>query len=183
MNDPVAAGIIVGAMVLILLGAAWHKFSEPNAFLAALAGYRIAPDASLSMLSRIIPGIEIALAGALLLPVTRMWALRGAAILMAAYAIAIAVNLLRGRSYIDCGCGGTAHPLSWGLVLRNIVLAAAALAVSGPTIDRGFDWLDGVALVMGVLAFYVTYLMADELMRQASRMTRTRPHQETELAP
>jgi len=30
----------------------------------------------------------------------------------------------------------------------------------------------GVLLVIGVLAFYVAYLMADELLRQASRMAR-----------
>jgi len=82
------------------------------------------------------------------------------------------LNLLRGRSYIDCGCGGAAHPLSWGLVARNGVLAVAALGVSGATVERPLVWLDAVTLVIGVLAFYVAYLMADELLRQSSRMAR-----------
>ena len=49
---------------------------------------------------------------------------------------------------------------------------AAATAVSGPTADRALGWLDAFTLIAGVLAFYVAYLMADELLRQASRMAR-----------
>lgn len=185
LADPAAAGIIVGAVALILLGAAWHKLSEPNAFLSALAAYRLLPAAVLDPAARVVPWAEIAIAVGLLVPVTRVGALFAAAALFALYGLAIAVNLVRGRSYIDCGCGGAAHPLSWGLVVRNGVLAAAALAVTVPTVDRPFDWLDAVTLVAGVLAFYVAYLMADELLRQASRMARSERgagHQEGSLS-
>lgn len=172
LADPAAAGIVVGVVALVLLGAAWHKLSEPNAFLSALAAYRIVPAGALDPIARAVPWTEIAIAAGLLVPLTRVGALFAAAALFLAYGTAIAVNLFRGRSYIDCGCGGAAHPLSWGLVVRNAVLAAAALAVTAPTSDRAFDWLDAVTLVAGVLAFYVAYLMADELLRQASRMAR-----------
>lgn len=172
LADPAAAGIVVGVVALVLFGAAWHKLSEPNAFLSALAAYRIVPPAVLDPIAKAVPWMEIAIAAGLLVPVTRVGALFAAGMLFLAYGGAIAINLLRGRSYIDCGCGGAAHPLSWGLVVRNAVLAAAALAVTTPTSDRAFDWLDAVTLVAGVLAFYVAYLMADELLRQASRMAR-----------
>lgn len=172
LGDPAAAGIVVGALALILGGAAWHKLSEPAAFLSALAGYRLVPEALLGAVARIVPVVEAALALGLLIPLTRTVALAGAALLIASYAGAMAVNLLRGRSYIDCGCGGAAHPLSWGLVARNALLVVVALAFAGPTAERPLDWVDGVTLVAGVLAFYATYLMADELLRQASRMAR-----------
>lgn len=172
LADPAAQGAVIGALALVLLGAAWHKLSEPNAFLSALAAYRILPGSVLDIAARGVPLLEIALGAGMLIPFTRSPALIGVATLMLAYAGAIALNLLRGRSYIDCGCGGAAHPLSWGLVARNGVLAVAALAVSGATVDRPLLWLDAVTLVMGVLAFYVTYLMADELLRQANRMAR-----------
>lgn len=170
--DPAAKGAVIGALVLILLGAAWHKLSEPNMFLSALAGYRLVPPSLLEAAARSIPMLEIALAAGMLVPMTRGLALIGVAILMIGYALAIGINLARGRSYIDCGCGGAAHPLSWGLLVRNGVLAAAALAASGATMDRPLDWLDAVTIVLGVLAFFITYLMADELLRQASRMAR-----------
>jgi Methylamine utilisation protein MauE len=172
LADPAAKGAVIGALALVLFGAAWHKLAEPNAFLSALAAYRLVPERLLDLVARAVPFVEIALGLGMLVPVTRSAALLGVAALMLAYAGAIAVNLLRGRSYIDCGCGGAAHPLSWGLVARNGVLAAAAVAVSGATIDRPLAWLDAVTLVIGVLAFYVAYLMADELLRQASRMAR-----------
>mgnify|MGYP002787502193 FL=1 len=172
LADPAAAGIVVGVVALVLLGAAWHKLSEPNAFLSALAAYRIVPAGLLDPIAKAVPWMEIAIAAALLVPMSRVGALFAAAVLFLIYGAAIAINLLRGRSYIDCGCVGAAHPLSWGLVVRNAVLAAAALAVTTPTSDRAFDWLDAVTLVAGVLAFYMAYLMADELLRQASRMAR-----------
>ena len=172
LADPAAKGAVIGALALVLFGAAWHKLSEPNAFLSALAAYRLLPDRFLDVAVRAVPLLEIALGAGMLVPTTRGVALIGVAVLMLAYAGAIAVNLFRGRSYIDCGCGGAAHPLSWGLVSRNGVLAAAAFAVSGATVDRPLAWLDAVTLVIGVLAFYVAYLMADELLRQASRMAR-----------
>ena len=102
--------------------------------------------------------------------VSRQAALVGLAALVSAYAVAIAINLLRGRHDIDCGCGGASHPLSWGLVARNMVLAAAAILASRPTVERSMEWTDALTLVMGVLAFYALYLMADELLRQASRL-------------
>jgi hypothetical protein len=171
--DPATTGAVVGALALILFGAAWHKLAEPNAFLSALAAYRLVPGPLLEPMARALPFLEFALGAGVLLPATRVAALAGTAALLVAYAAAIAVNLVRGRSYIDCGCGGAAHPLSWGLVLRNLLLAAAAVAVSGPTADRTLDWLDGFVLVAGGLAFFVAYLMADEVLRQASRMART----------
>lgn len=185
LADPAAAGIVVGVVALVLLGAAWHKLSEPHAFLSALAAYRVVPLPLLDPLAKAIPWAEVVIAGGLLVPFSRLGALYAAAALFALYGTAIALNLLRGRSYIDCGCGGAAHPLSWGLVVRNAVLAVAALAVTSPTAERAFDWLDAVTLVAGVLAFYGAYLMADELLRQASRMARAEraaSHQEGTLS-
>lgn len=58
-----------------------------------------------------------------------------AAVLMLAllvlYSAAIAINLVRGRRDIECGCGGAAThvPLSGWLLARNAALMAAALAV------------------------------------------------------
>ncbi|WP_289141256.1 MauE/DoxX family redox-associated membrane protein [uncultured Brevibacillus sp.] len=45
-------------------------------------------------------------------------------LLLILYSVAIAINLLRGRRDISCGCGGVAgnHPISWLLVLRNLLL-------------------------------------------------------------
>jgi hypothetical protein len=159
--DPVAVGAVVGALALVLFAAAWHKLGEPDVFEGALQAYQLLPAGAVTV-------------SALLVPATRAPALWAFAALVLVYAGAMAVNLWRGRRQIDCGCGGEVHPLSWGLVLRNAVLAGAALLVAGPTVAREFEWLDGVSLVVGVLAFYAMYLLFDELLRQFSRIAQLR---------
>lgn len=173
-GDPIAVGTIIGALALVLLAAAWHKLSEPDVFAGSLAAYRLLPQALVGPLARAFPLLEAVLAVGILVPATRAFALFGVAALVLLYAAAMAINLLRGRHDIDCGCGGAAHPLSWGLVVRNFVLAAAALVASRPTLERSMNWIDALTLVLGVLAFYALYLMSDELLRQAGRMAQTK---------
>jgi hypothetical protein len=168
--DPIAVGTIVGALALVMFAAAWHKLSEPDVFAGSLAAYRLLPQALAAPVARLLPVVEGALGAGILVPATRPAALLLLAALVVVYGAAMAINLLRGRHDIDCGCGGATHPLSWGLVARNIVLAAAAVIASRPTLERSMDWIDALTLVLGVLAFYALYLMADELLRQASRL-------------
>ena len=57
-----------------------------------------------------------------------------------------------------------------GLVLRNALLAGIALAMSGPSVARPYEWLDAVTLIVGSLALYGSYLTFDELLRQFGRI-------------
>jgi hypothetical protein len=170
--DPVTVGTLVGALALVMFAAAWHKFSEADEFAGALADYRLLPQPAVALVARVLPVVEVLIGTGVLIPATRVWALIALTALVSLYALAIGINLGRGRHDIDCGCGGESHPLSWGLVLRNLVLGAAALIASQPTIERNMNWIDALTLVLGVLAFYAFYLMADELLRQASRLAR-----------
>lgn len=172
--DPVLLGAVVGALALVLFAAAWHKLSEPDVFAGALQAYQLLPGAAVAPAARVLPWLEVGVGVALLVPVTRQAALLAFAALILLYAGAMAVNLWRGRRQIDCGCGGDVHPLSWALVARNALLAAAALVVAGPVLDRAFEWLDGVTLVVGVLALYAMYMLFDELLRQSSRIAELR---------
>ena len=130
------------------------------------------PQQTISVVARMLPVLEVLIGASILLPATRTPALIVLAALLLVYAGAIGLNLVNGRHDIDCGCGGENHPLSWGLVLRNLVLAAAALIASRPAVERSLDWIDALTLVLGVLAFYALYVMADQLLRQASRLAR-----------
>lgn len=169
-TDPVAASAIAGFAALVMFAAAWHKFSERDEFIGALDAYQMIPSALLYPVARVLPMIEISIGILSLIPATRSIGLTAFAILIALYGLAIAINLVRGRSEIDCGCGGDVHLLSWGLVARNLVLVALALAMASPSIARPFEWLDAVTLIVGVLALYGSYLMFDELLRQFGRI-------------
>ena len=93
----------------------------------------------------------------------------GTGVLMAAYGAAIAANLVRGRSWIDCGCG-SGDQLTWGLVARNAVLAGlaiATLAVRGP---ESPDWGD-VAVAVPVLGVAtLLYLASGTLLGNSAAM-------------
>ena len=170
LADPVAASAVAGCVALILFSAAWHKFSEFDIFAGALDAYQLLPSVAVMPIARLLPCVEVAIALFVLVPASRHFGLIAFAGLIAIYAVAITVNLMRGRRQIDCGCGGDVHLLCWGLVLRNALLTGVALAMSGPSVDRLYEWLDAVTLIVGVLALYGSYLTFDELLRQFGRI-------------
>lgn len=119
----------MGAHVAGLVGAgALAKLGRPGRFRRTLHDYRLLPEAAVAPAGRAVPVVEIALAGMLLLlPFAAMPRL-GAAAMLLSFAMAMAVNLLRGRAHIDCGCGSREQPIGWLLVARNVALAAGVAA-------------------------------------------------------
>ena len=89
-----------------------------------------------------------------------------------AYAGAIAVNLVRGRDRIDCGCGGVAgrERISWWLVGRNFVCAAGAFAASSPTSPRELEWMDAFSVAAGIAVLAALYVTTDQLIANDTRM-------------
>lgn len=172
LRDPVVASAGAGVLALILVAAAWHKLADRDGFSAALAAYRLLPAPLVRPVAHALVGIEAILALGALVPVSRGHALAGIAVLFVLYGAAIALNLVRGRREIDCGCGGPGQPLAWSLVVRNVLLAAAALAWAVPAPAREFGTYDRVAAVLVALGLLGLYLMSDELLRQAARIGR-----------
>lgn len=76
--------------------------------------------------------IELAIGIGLLLAPTLVLSAAAALVVIGAYGVAMAVELLRGRTH-DCGCGGVLgnRDLSWALIARNgiLVLLAAGIII------------------------------------------------------
>lgn len=155
----VAAGLLVG---VFLRGAA-HKFLDSTWFAHTLAEYRILPDRLAVQAAGLLLAAEAAVALGLVLPWTRAVAAAGAAALLAIYGVAIAINLLRGRTRIDCGCGGAGQGLSWYLVLRNAVLIGFAfITAQSPTaVDVGL--LGWAAALAAIASFWLLLIGAEKL--------------------
>ena len=87
----------------------------------------------------------------------------------------VAVNLLRGRQVLDCGCGGLSgrQPISWWLVARNAVLTAALLVLLPQA--GGFAAIDLASAVAGTLAATLLYGAADQLLANRLRMRKAEP--------
>lgn len=172
MLDPTLPHIAAALLAIVFLGGAWQKLRDLDGLSAAIEQYRLMPSALAASAARALVAAELA-AGLLLLPVpTRGVGAALSALLLAAVTLAVAINLLRGRSAIDCGCGGPegGQHLSWGLVLRNALLGLAAGTAVAAETPREPVWLDGLTVVAGTLALYGLYAAANQLMANRPRL-------------
>jgi len=170
--DPTLPHIAAGLLAIVFLGGAWQKLRDLAGLAGAIEQYRLLPAALVASAARMLVVTELA-AGLLLLPVpTRAAGAALAALLLGTVTLAVLLNLLRGRADIDCGCGGPEgrQHLSWGLVLRNALLGAAALAAAGAETRREPVWLDGLTVIAGTLALYGLYAAANQLMANRPRL-------------
>ncbi len=178
MIDPVILRIISLSFALLFLLAAAHKFSNQLHFLANLEAYKILPLSVSGWLAKLIPVLELALGLA--------WLAQGvlfiqigfvpliSLMLLAAYTMAIGINLKRGRAYIDCGCsfsssgssdnGAADQQLSSGLVLRNLVLIFAILLAELPAADRALLLVDYFGLAVSVVVITLIYGAYNQLL-------------------
>ena len=106
--------------------------------LADLAGSRQAmrdfgvPEKLADLFGLLLPLVELAIAIALLIPITAWWGAIGALGLLLIFVAGIGYNLAQGRTP-DCHCFGQLHsaPAGWSTLIRNLVLAAVAGFVVG----------------------------------------------------
>lgn len=75
------------------------------------------------------------------------------------YALAMAANIRRGHTLLDCGCswGAARQAISMGLVYRNVALAIAALAMLFPVAPRALLAMDVLSLLAAILVAALGY--------------------------
>jgi uncharacterized membrane protein YphA (DoxX/SURF4 family) len=115
----------------LFLFAGLAKLNRRAEFETAVRNYSLLPGRLVRPVARTLPAAEIA-AGALLAVGLATAVVAGAlAMLLVVFAVAVAVNLLRGRS-IDCGCYGVVaeRRIGWVTVARDIALFAVAVVVA-----------------------------------------------------
>ena len=160
--DPVIDYTVRLALGLLFLVALAHKLRAVRAFQQTLAAYRIVPAGLVTGTAVAVVAIEALVLVLLGAGDRNRIGLAAAGGLLLAYAAAIAVNLLRGRDRIDCGCVGSAgrEGLSWWLVGRNVGLATIAFAGLAPVADRpltAVDWLTAIAATVTLAGLYVAF--------------------------
>ncbi len=167
MLDPLIPLVLATALALLFGMAAQHKLGllKNKRFAAQLQAYALLPDALVTAVARVLPWLELAIAFALLLPILRNAGALAGSMLLLVYAVAMGINLLRGRRDIDCGCGDAPQKLSWWLVARNIVLAALVLLPLVPQTLRTLQFTDLVFVVLLTLLLAIGALALDQLLR------------------
>jgi uncharacterized membrane protein YphA (DoxX/SURF4 family) len=172
MNDIASLFTLVLRLALAILfaTAALAKLRQRRDFYAAALAYQLLPPRQAMGIAVILPWTEVAIALGLIAGFSA--AAYAAAGLLLAYALAMAVNLGRGRRNLDCGCGGAPQALSIWLVLRNIVLAGAALTplyLADSQRPPGPAELLVAATAAGVLA--VLYIAGHRLLSNSDKST------------
>ena len=167
--DPALRAALRCALALLWLAAARHKLRDPARFRDALAGYQLVPAAAVRAVAALVAALELALGARAARAGSRRCARARDGALLALYAVAIAANLVRGRRAIDCGCGARPQPLGEGLVVRNAVLIAIALAAALPASGRALVWLDAATIAGGAAALAALYAAADAALANGVR--------------
>lgn len=164
--DPTLAH--TGALLLaVIFGSAGPaKLLARDEFAGVIANYRLLPGLLVAPFAVALPTLEIAAALGLLVPATRAPAALLAAGLLFLFAAAMAINLVRGRRDIDCGCaiGRLRERIGWPLVARNLLLAAAALFLAwGQPVARTLEWLDFVTIAAALACLVLLHAAAGRL--------------------
>lgn len=156
------AAIATGFLVLIFARALFHKATAYAEFRATLAEYRLLPERVGDVAAIALVIAEAVILIGLLVPVASQTAHWGAAALLGLYAVAMAINLLRGRDRIDCGCGGSGQSLSWGLIGRNAVLLVAAVLAAPVSIS--LDGGEAAVAVAAIASLWVLLILFEQLL-------------------
>ncbi len=167
MLDPVLQHTLLGAFALLFAFAALEKWQAKALFAAQLGAYQLLPAALVTPASFLVMALEVITATLLLTTGNHYGCLLGISLLLA-YGGAITINLVRGRSHIDCGClGSEGEGISYHLVVRNLVLAGLLAIPLLPTADRAYLLLDYFSVIAGVIALSAAYLTINTLIRNS----------------
>ena len=171
-TDPLVHGAFSVALAALFASTAVHKLKDVRSFSETMRQYRLLPEPFVVLFAVVLIKCEMILAIGLCLPDWRPLAGFGAAVLLMLYSMAIAINLVRGRRNIDCGClgPGQRQPISEWLLLRNATVALAAIIVTFEPTARRFVWLDAVSMLglVAILAF--VWISSNRLMETWPRV-------------
>ena len=168
MLDPIVVSLISISFGLMFLLASVHKLRGLDTFRAVLADYRVMPAMIVPVVAVALPLFEAAIGLAWLFSTINLWL--PTTVLLVLYTAGISINLLRGRVHISCGCGfgastRTDEALSWGLVVRNVILTGAALITSMPVASRPIGILDYATLVLALVVIVLLLTAGNQLIR------------------
>lgn len=156
----------MGTLAFVFAVSVLHKLRAYGRFKASLSAYRLLPESWLPVAVPAVIAMELSAVTAILLPVGPGASI--AAALLLVYTAALAINLVRGNTSIDCGCGDAPTPISGWLLLRNgaLLLLALPSEPQGGAPGAG-EWSLVLALVVLLGLFY---LIVEQLLANRYRL-------------
>lgn len=169
MIDPLIAKTLATGFGLLFLLAAVHKLTALRDFRATLEAYRLPPAALVTPVAWITASAELLLGVGWLAGFRPALTAAASAALLFVYTLAMAVNIVRGRVHIDCGCSfgrssAGIQQLSKGLLFRNSVLIAATVVATLPVATRTLGPADYLVLFAALAALTLAYAAGNQLL-------------------
>ncbi|MCG8413150.1 MAG: hypothetical protein MI746_02925 [Pseudomonadales bacterium] len=170
--DAAIHSLISVIFALLLLWASLHKFSDRLQFQGILAAYQLLPVASLPLLALFIPVVELSLGLAWLTGFQNEVVALATVALLASYTFAMGINIFRGNTEIDCGCGLSSarhktagyQRLSSSLLLRNLILILAASIALIPSNERLLGFIDYLNVGLASVGLVFLYAAFNQLL-------------------
>lgn len=170
----------------VFLSASVPKLRHMSDFERTVARYELLPSILVRPVSRLLPPLECASAILLFAGIAVSLVSAAVGVLLTCFAVAVAVNLLRGRR-IDCGCSGpgTTDPIGWLTVLRNLVLAGVAAVafvrtVAGQLVvgvharsSSALPWSSQIATLLTVASALMVLALARQGLDVRTRLSRS----------
>lgn len=174
MIDSVIQFLISTSVCLLFLIAGLHKLANRSEFQGIIENYKLIPPKFSKTIVLILGLTELTLAAGWLfsqssaIPIVSIC-------LLSIYTLSITINLVRGRVYIDCGCGFSKFDrlinrtngshLSLGLVIRNLGLMVIMMGSLLPSNSRILNYLDYMNLLFSLICIVAIYAAANQLLR------------------
>jgi uncharacterized membrane protein YphA (DoxX/SURF4 family) len=123
----VALSAVLG---LVFMASAVPKLRHPRGFILAVLEYRVLPPRLSRLYARLVPPLEFLVALLVLTGTAVRSAAAAMSMLLLSFIVAMGINMARGRD-LDCHCFGraTTRPIGWRVLLQDVVLLGAAMAV------------------------------------------------------
>jgi len=155
--DPVVLHGVSAALSIILILGGLSKLRDIELFRYAVENYRLLPAPTVLPFAWGFALAELLAGLGLVVEPLQFWAALLGLGVMAVATGGVAISLRRGLDRIECGCGSGGQRISWGLVGRNAVLAAAIALCAGDEAARplaAFDYFSVAAIALALLALY-----------------------------
>ena len=177
--DPLITLVVSLGFSILFFSSGWHKVRAFAQFKLILADYQLLPGILVTPAAIIVVVGEFILAAlwisVALTPTYAVPCSLASAGLLAGYAVAVAINLARGRVHISCGCGvpgasDSDQPLSTGILFRNGALVLFALVPAIPAMERSLYWFDYMAIIATLFTASVLYATTSQLLSHSAAM-------------
>ncbi len=168
MLDSLAQLTVTWALALLFAAAFVHKARSGTQWAGALDQYRLLPEQLVVAGALLLPVLELLTAGLLLWSRTRAAGSLTGGLLLLVYAGALAINLRRGRTALDCGCfGSQSTAIAPWMVGRNLLLVLLCCTLLLPVKPRMLSPLECAYALVFVATLALLYPVLEIALQPA----------------